>query len=100
MVAFACGVLLSDPLAAARGAVHTIVIEGSSYTPAALSVRKGDTIVWVNKDPFPHTVTAPGAFDSHSIAANRSWRYAARVPGEYGYTCTLHPNMKGNLKIE
>ena len=85
---------------AAAPVTHTVVIEGVKYTPEALTVKGGETVVWVNKDPFPHTVTAKGAFDSHDIAGGKSWKYTARKAGEYAYICTLHPNMKGTLKVE
>ena len=65
-----------------------------------LVVKRGDTVVWVNKDPFPHTVTAAGAFDSHDIPAGASWKYVARKPGDFAYICTLHPNMKGTLTVQ
>ena len=56
------------------------------FSPAQLTVRPGEPIVWVNKDPFPHTVTATGkAFDSGSIAANASWKYVPLRAGEYAY---------------
>jgi len=86
-------------VAAEKSATHTVVIEALAYAPETLTVKRGDTIVWVNKDPFPHTVTAKGAFDSHDIAAGKSWKYTARKAGEYAYICTLHPNMKGTLKV-
>ncbi|HEX7271717.1 MAG TPA: cupredoxin family copper-binding protein [Casimicrobiaceae bacterium] len=86
--------------AAGKATTHTIVIEAVQYTPQALVVERGDTIVWVNKDPFPHTVTAKGAFDSHDIAAGKSWKYVARKAGEYAYICTLHPNMHGTLTVK
>jgi plastocyanin len=57
-------------------------------------------VVWVNKDPFPHTATARGNFDSGSIAAGRSWSLVAREPGDYAYICTLHPGMKGTLIVQ
>lgn len=85
---------------AAGPVTHSVVIEGVKFEPEALTVKRGETVVWVNKDPFPHTVTAKGTFDSHDIAAGKSWRYIARKPGEYVYICTLHPNMKGALKVE
>ena len=85
---------------AAKTVTHRVVIDGVKYEPEALTVKRGDTVVWVNKDPFPHTVTAPGAFDSHNIAAGASWSYVPRKAGDYVYTCTLHPNMKGTLKVE
>ena len=43
---------------------HTVTIEATSFKPDRLTVAVGDTVVWVNKDPFPHTATAAGAFDS------------------------------------
>jgi plastocyanin len=86
--------------AAAKPVTHTVIIDGVKYEPEALTVKRGDTVIWVNKDPFPHTVTAAGVFDSHSIAVGGSWRYVARKAGDYVYTCTLHPNMKGTLKVE
>jgi len=85
---------------AGKPATHRVVIDGLKYEPETLTVKRGDTIVWVNKDPFPHTVTAAGKFDSHDIAADRSWKYVARVAGEYRYLCTLHPTMKGVLRVD
>jgi plastocyanin len=96
-----CGFLAADVvLAAGKAVTHTVVIDGVKYAPESLAVKRGDTVVWINKDPFPHTVTAPGAFDSHAIAAGKSWRYTTRKSGEFAYICTLHPNMKGTLKVE
>ncbi|MEO8858215.1 MAG: cupredoxin family copper-binding protein [Burkholderiaceae bacterium] len=79
---------------------HTVIIEATSYAPEVLTVKRGDTIVWINKDPFPHTVTSAGAFDSKSIPAGGKWKYKARKVGDHAYTCTFHPNMKGRLIIE
>jgi plastocyanin len=79
---------------------HTVVIDGLKYTPETLTVRRGETVVWVNKDPFPHTVTAKGFLDSRDIAAGKSWKFVARKPGKYAYICTLHPTMKGTLRVE
>ncbi len=85
---------------AGKPAAHRVVIDGLKYEPGTLTVKRGDTVVWTNKDPFPHTVTAPGKFDSRDIAADGSWKYVARAAGEYAYICTLHPNMKGMLRVE
>ncbi len=86
--------------AVAAATTFTVVIEATSYAPQLLTVKRGDTVVWVNKDPFPHTVTAAGSFDSKSIPAGGKWNYTARHAGDYAYTCTFHPNMKGRLIIE
>ena len=92
--------LLGGIDAVAAPATHTVVIEGLAYKPATLVVKRGDTIVWTNRDPYPHTVTDKGVFDSRSIAPAASWRYKATKAGEYPYTCTFHPNMLGTLRVE
>ena len=79
---------------------HEVVIQALQYVPQTLTVHRGDVVVWTNKDPFPHTVTALGAFDSHSIAAGASWRFTAKKAGTYDYICTLHSNMKGTLQVQ
>ena len=96
-------VLFSTPaglVAADRVRTHEVVIQGLLYVPETLTVRPGDVVVWINKDPFPHTVTAAGAFDSGSIAAGKSWRFTAKKAGTYPYLCTLHTTMKGTLRVE
>ncbi len=90
----------SGAIAAQRLSRYTVVIQGAKFEPEVVSVARGDEVVWINKDPYPHTVTAPGEFDSHEIIAGASWRYVARKVGEFPYACTLHPNMKGMLKVE
>lgn len=91
----------ADPQRPAKGAVHTVVIENMQYNPPELRVHRGERIVWVNKDLFPHTVTAAAhPFDSGSIAAGASWTYVAGKTGEYAYGCTFHPTMKGILKVQ
>jgi plastocyanin len=77
-----------------------VTIDGTSYRPAVLAVAKGTRVEWRNDDPFPHTATLPGLFDSKSIAAGARWSFAANKVGRHDYICTLHPNMKGTLVVE
>ena len=87
--------------APSQDTVHTVVIEGMSFVPDTITVARGDTVVWINKDPFPHTVTATsGRFDSHEIKAAKSWKYVPKKGGEFGYLCTFHPTMKGMLVVK
>lgn len=80
---------------------HTVTIEGMRFQPESISVAPGDTIVWVNKDLFPHTATSEaGGFDSKEIQAEKSWRYTVQEKGDYAYVCTFHPTMKGMLSVK
>ena len=93
--------IASPGIAVEPPVVHTVLIEGTSFTPQTLVVRRGDTIVWTNKDPFPHTVTARnGEFDSHLIPEDHSWKYTARERGEFPYFCSLHQTMTAFLIVK
>jgi plastocyanin len=95
------GISAAEEQQAANSTAHTVVIENMQYNPPELRVHRGERIVWVNKDLFPHTVSAAShAFDSGSIAAGSSWTYVASKAGEYAYGCTFHPTMKGILKVQ
>jgi plastocyanin len=87
--------------AATKTTTHTVAIDAVQFAPDKLTVHAGDTVVWVNKDPFPHTVTSKdGGFDSHEIAPGKSWSYRPRKAGAFPYACTLHPTMKATLRVE
>src|SRR5262245_46739842 len=36
---------------------YNVTIQNFSFNQSALTVKKGDTVVWTNKDSAPHTVT-------------------------------------------
>ena len=80
---------------------HTVSIDGSSFSPATLTIRSGDSVVWVNKDIIPHTATSErGRFDSGTLETGKSWTYTAKAKGEFPYVCLFHPTMKGTLRVE
>ena len=93
--------LLAAPgrAAAPEPRVHTVEIRAFQYAPATLTVRRGDTVVWTNRDLVPHTATAQGSWDSGSIAANATWRYTAGQAGRFAYDCAFHPGMKATLVV-
>lgn len=95
MLLMAAGVAL-----AADPSRDTVTIDGTRYAPATLTVKRGTTVSFVNKDPFPHTATSRGHFDSKEIAAGKTWKFKAKDAGRFDYICTLHPNMKGTLVVE
>jgi plastocyanin len=83
---------------AAKPATHRVVMEATTFKPEDLTVRVGDSVVWVNKDFFPHTATAKG-FDSKVIPVEKSWKHTPKAAGEFPYVCILHPTMKGTLRV-
>lgn len=80
---------------------HTVTMENMRFQPERLTVVRGDTVVWVNKDLVPHTATSTaGGFDSQVIQAEKSWRFTVRKKGDFAYVCTLHPTMTAMLRVK
>src|SRR5919204_3619576 len=74
---------------------HTIEIRGLQFHPAVLTVARGDTVVWINRDIVPHTATrsskGPIRWDTGSLSSGASGRYIPERAGVARYTCTFHP---------
>ena len=102
IAAIAALCLLGAIAACSRAAprVHTVKMQNFGFTPAELTVARGDTVVWSKTDFVPHSATARNsAWDSKAIQANGSWRFATRDAGRYDYYCVFHPNMKGTIIV-
>jgi plastocyanin len=75
-----------------------ITIDNLEYSPGKVEARVGDTVEWVNHDPFDHTATAKGAFDV-TIPAKGRGRLVVKKAQSVDYTCRFHPNMHGTLVV-
>lgn len=89
--------------AATRTGADSAVVEMRQivFNPAEIRVRRGQTVVWVNRDPTGHTVNADdGSWESGVLAEGE--RYARRFdrPGRYTYHCVPHPQMQGVVIVE
>ncbi|WP_108932682.1 cupredoxin domain-containing protein [Streptomyces ardesiacus] len=80
-----------------------VTIKDFTFQPASLTVSPGAKVTVVNKDSTTHTLTASkgGSFDTGDIAPGRSATFTApSTAGDFPYTCTIHPFMKGTLTVE
>jgi len=72
----------------------------NSFKPANIVVNLGTNVTWVNEDSQPHSVTAPGAFDSGMIAPNGGkWTWVAAVAGTFTYSSIVNPSMSGTITV-
>lgn len=79
--------------------VH-VAIDGLEYVPARLEVTPGTTVVWTNRAPLAHTVTAnDGTWGSPSLDPDDSWGHTFTEPGEYAFHCAPHPFMVGVVVV-
>ncbi len=68
------------------------------YTPSDVAISQGATVLWINGDTVPHTVTsgppdAPdGTFDT-VVPPGGSFSYTFARPGSYPFYCRYHYAM-------
>ncbi len=83
-----------------RRALHTIQMKGFKYRPDSLRIGGGDTVLFVNADDEPHSISIDTIeFDSGDIAPGSKFRWVFRQKGRFRYHCEVHPKMKGLLIV-
>lgn len=88
--------------APALAATETVTINNYTYAPATLTVHAGDTVIWINQDSIPHTVTALDgkSFDSGAIDPGARWKFVFTKAGHFNYRCDIHPDMRGAIDVK
>lgn len=76
----------------ATGVVAEVEIKDFSYIPDTITVPKGTTVIWTNRDTAPHTVTAD-SFESGTLNLGQMFTYTFNQAGTFEYRCTIHPSM-------
>lgn len=77
----------------------TVVIYQMQFQPANLTVNKGDTVVWINKDLVSHNVTEDPAGSIKSDTLNTGDSFKLVPDHSFNYICSIHPTMKAQLTV-
>jgi plastocyanin len=101
-LALGLGVATSFAAPTSHAAAGPIVtIDNFVFGPAALTVKVGTTVTWVNRDDVPHTIVADDkSFKSKVIDSDETFAFTFTRPGEFGYFCSLHPHMLGKVVVK
>jgi plastocyanin len=85
---------------ARKAASASVTMGDFFFSPASVTVAVGDTVTWHNTGQAPHTATAnDGSFDTGTINAGGSGSHTFSSAGTFSYICTIHPNMKGTVRV-
>lgn len=97
-----CLCLLMGPASPSGAAEHKVIIADFAFSPASLTIKAGDTVLFVNRDGVPHTATraGKGAFDTEALGQGRDMKITFANPGEYAYNCSIHPSMEGRIVVQ
>ena len=78
---------------------HTVTIVKMKFNPADIIVRKGDTVVWINKDFYQHDVTELTSKKWTSKPLDQGQSFSKVINEDVKYYCDLHKVMKGTITI-
>jgi plastocyanin len=92
----------SNPLREESGRkilTEEVKISDNSFNPQDLTVEKGTRVVWHNTDEEVHRLISP-VFGTGDIEDGQRWSYLFENPGEFSYSCLIHPQMKGKVTVK
>jgi amicyanin len=84
-----------------QSAAASVSIDNFVFTPKEITVAKGTTVTWINRDDVPHTVVSPAKkFKSKALDTDDKFSFTFSDPGTYDYFCSIHPMMVGKVIVK
>ena len=95
VASFAAGATATD--------VYVVGQKSKKFTVDELSIKVGDSVEFLNEDPFHHNVFSlsdTATFDLGSYDQGQSKSVVFDSPGEVEVECAIHPRMRMLIKVE
>lgn len=83
----------------ASAAEQRVFMRAVDYAPRQITVRVGDTVLWVNEDIVAHTATEKDRAWEVAVQPGETGRVSMSRPGSVDYDCRYHPNMTGTIVV-
>ena len=88
--------------ATASRSSHEIVQKNKTFSTAAVTVAKGDSLVFRNEDAVVHNVFSSDPtfrFNLRAQAPGASTSVSFVTPGTFHVRCAIHPTMKLDVTV-
>ena len=78
-----------------------ITIEDTQFKPDEVTIKKGQTVRWTNKDNRDHIIMAKDqSFKSENMRPGEKFEHKFTEVGTFDYICVYRPRMLGQVKVE
>ena len=80
-----------------EAAEHVVSQKGRAFSVTKLTVQQGDSVKFVNEDPFSHNVFSLSGIKSFDLGSHGQGMAKSVVmdkPGLVEVECAVHPDMK------
>jgi plastocyanin len=84
---------------ATAGAGDTVEIADGCFGPTTLKVDPGETVTFMNLDPYVHNVSAVGWGHLNDLYQGDSFQATFADAGVYPFACQYHPAMVGAVVV-
>jgi plastocyanin len=84
---------------AEQSANAAVSIKGFAFNPAQVTVNMGMSVKWTNEDSVPHAIRFEDGTESPVLQSGQSYTRTFGSAGDYPYSCSIHPFMKGSVKV-
>ncbi|MBV8702202.1 MAG: cupredoxin family copper-binding protein [Acetobacteraceae bacterium] len=77
-----------------------VAIDSFAFSPTPLTVARGTTVTWENRDDIPHAIYCPALdLHSHQLDTNETFGHRFDQVGTFDYNCSIHPHMRGRIVV-
>jgi plastocyanin len=88
-------------LAPAEAATFAVSITKSGFSPSALTIAVGDTVVWTNSDTTGHQIESKSAgFTSPLLAPGQTFSFTYTAAGRYAYQDKVVKKLRGTVTVQ
>ena len=86
----------------AFAADQTIHQKGRMFSPESITIKKGETLTFLNDDNVPHNIASTSKgneFNLGSQAPGATTPVTFKEAGDAQVICAIHPRMKMTVKV-
>ncbi|CAG9934064.1 Plastocyanin [Candidatus Nitrotoga arctica] len=81
----------------------TVTIDAFQFQPDKIRIKRGQSVIFINKDEVPHTVTPDKNahfVPSGIIKGGEQHEVLFESVGIQDYSCDFHPSMRGRVIVK
>jgi plastocyanin len=75
-----------------------VSIKDFQFSPAEITIQKGEMVIWTNSGQTSHTVKFADS-ESPILKSGGTYSKTFNEAGTFNYECGIHPSMKGTVTV-
>jgi len=85
-----------------QSGTYNVEIQNFAFNPSEITIKKGETVIWTNKDSTSHTVKSDSGneISSGSLSNGQTYSHTFNQVGTFDYHCSIHTSMKAKIIVE